>query len=180
LTGHVQRANLPLRALTRRGQVTSAKTSVPTESEAKRGLIWHGLVLFFLGLVTGFVIPSMTSPRLGMSAHVQGILNGMFLLLVGGIVWDRLASSRKIEAGAYWLLLYSAYGSWFFCLLAGVFGASHMLPIAGAGYRALPWQEQLVMVGLGTVGVGYTVACALLVYGVRKAIKLPAGRVSDA
>lgn len=25
-----------------------------TEGDAKRGLIWHGLILFFLGLLTGF------------------------------------------------------------------------------------------------------------------------------
>jgi hypothetical protein len=52
-----------------------------------------------------------------------------------------------------------------------MFGASHMLPIAGAGYHALPWQEQLVTVGLGSVGVGITVACGLVLYGVRKGFK---------
>lgn len=159
--------------------MTSTRTLSGANTNAKTGLIWHGLVLFFLGLLTGFVIPAVKSPRLGMSAHVEGILNGMFLLLVGGIVWDRLTLSRRTAAGAYWLLLYSAYGSWLFCLLAAVFGASHMLPIAGAGHHALPWQEQLVTIGLGTVGVGVTVACGLVLYGVRKGSPRPSEPTSD-
>jgi (hydroxyamino)benzene mutase len=155
--------------------LTSTKAEDTEKSNAKTGFIWHGLVLFFLGLLTGFIIPSLKSPRLGMSSHVEGILNGMFLLLVGGVVWDRLELSRRVAAAAYWLLLYAAYGSWFFSLLAALFGASHMLPIAGAGYHALPWQEQLVTVGLGTVGVGITVACGFVLYGVRKGARASSG-----
>lgn len=148
--------------------MTSATGLAMAEGNAKRRLIWHGLVLFFLGLLTGFVIPAMVSPRLGMSAHVEAILNGMFLILAGGIVWDRLVLSRRIATAVCWLLLYSAYGSWLFCLLAAAFGASQMLPIAGAGHHALPWQERLVTAGLGTVGVSITVACAFLLYGFRR------------
>jgi (hydroxyamino)benzene mutase len=142
-----------------------------TEANAKRGLIWHGLILFFLGLLTGFVIPSMLSPRLGMSAHVEAILNGMFLVLMGGMVWDRLVLSHRIVTAVYWLLLYAGYGSWMFCLLAATFGASQMLPIAGAGHHALLWQERLVTAGLGMVGISITVACGFVLYGIRKGLR---------
>jgi hydroxylaminobenzene mutase len=151
--------------------VTSTRTSAGPKAGAKSGLVWHGLVLFFLGLITGFVIPALKSPRLGMSSHVEAILNGMFLIVVGGIVWERLRLSHRLATTVYWLLLYAAYGSWLFVLLAAVFGASQMLPIAGAGYNALPWQEKLVTMGLGTVGVGITVACAFVLYGIRKGLK---------
>jgi hydroxylaminobenzene mutase len=136
--------------------------------DAKKGLVWHGLVLFFLGLITGFVIPALTNPRMGLSAHMEALLNGMFLILAGGIVWDYFKLSGRVATAAYWMLLVAAYGSWLFCLLAAVFGASEMLPIAGAGYSAEPWQEQVIKAGLSIVAVSITVASCLLLYGVRR------------
>jgi hydroxylaminobenzene mutase len=137
-------------------------------TDVKTRLIWHGFVLFFLGLITGFVIPSLTNPRMGLSAHMEGILNGMFLILVGGVVWDLLRLPDRVATAACWLFLYAAYGSWAFCLLAAVFGASQMLPIAGAGYSAEPWQEQIVAAGLGLVAISITLACCLVLYGFQK------------
>ena len=144
-------------------------------ADAKRGLVWHGLVLFFLGLLTGFIIPSLTNPRMGLSAHMEALLNGMFLILAGGVVWDHFKLSEKAERTVYWLLLYAAYGSWVFCLLAAVVGASQTLPIAGAGYAAAPWQELLIKVGLGLVAISITVACCVTLYGIRKKPRESAG-----
>jgi hydroxylaminobenzene mutase len=152
-------------------QVTSTTPADTAETSAKKGLIWHGLVLFFIGLLSGFVIPSLKSPRIGVSAHVEAVLNGMFLILVGGIVWDRIRLSRRIAGATYWSLLYAAYGSWLFCQLAAVFGGSKMLPIAGAGNHALPWQEQLLTIGFGTVGVSFAFACGVVLYGFRKGLR---------
>jgi hydroxylaminobenzene mutase len=143
--------------------------------DAKRGLVWHGLVLFFLGLLTGFVIPALTNPRMGLSAHMEALLNGMFLILAGGIIWDHFKMSERTATAVYWMLLYAAYGSWIFCLLAAVFGASEMLPIAGAGYSAEPWQEQLIKVGLGLVAISITLACSLALLGMRKMVKESTG-----
>ena len=136
--------------------------------DAKTRLIWHGLVLFFLGLLTGFLIPSLKNPRMGLSAHMEGLLNGMFLILLGGVVWDLLRLSDRVATAAYWMFLYAAYASWIFCLLAAVFGASEMLPIAGAGYSAQPWQEQVIKVGLGLVAISITFACCFVLHGFRK------------
>ncbi len=136
--------------------------------DAKRRLIWHGVVLFFIGLLTGFVIPSVTNSRMGLSAHMEALLNGMFLIIVGGVVWNELKLSGRLATSAFWLLLYAAYASWFFCFLAAVFGASEMLPIAGAGFHAAPWQEQVVKAGLGLVAVSITLACCFMLYGLRR------------
>lgn len=38
-------------------------------ADAKRRLIWHGVLLFFLGLVEGMFVQSMRNPRLGLSAR---------------------------------------------------------------------------------------------------------------
>jgi hydroxylaminobenzene mutase len=135
--------------------------------DAGRSLVWHGVFLFLLGLLTGLAIPALTSPRLGLSAHMEALLNGMFLVIVGGVVWRYLNLPDRIARAVFWLLLFSAYANWAFCFLAALFGASEILPIAGAGYSAEAWQEQLVKVGLGLGAVSILLAMILVLYGLR-------------
>ena len=142
-----------------------------------RRLIRHGMVLFLMGLLTGALIPVLTSPRLGLAAHLEALLNGIFLILVGGVVWKELRLPERLAATGFWLLLVAAYASWGFCLLAAVFGASQTLPIAGVGHRAAPWQEQLVGVGLGIGAVCILVACCFVIYGLRKTRESGPGEV---
>lgn len=48
-------------------------------SDYGRRLLWHGLFLFLLGLLTGLVVPMFQNPRMGLSAHLEGVMNGIFL-----------------------------------------------------------------------------------------------------
>ncbi len=137
-------------------------------SNARQRLIWHGMFLFLMGLLTGFAIPALTNPRLGLSSHMEALLSGMFLLILGGVVWDGLRLSERMETLAFWLLLYAAYANWFFCLLAAIFGASQVLPIASAGQTVAPWQEIPVRLGLSLGAVSVTIACACVLYGLRR------------
>jgi hydroxylaminobenzene mutase len=134
---------------------------------ARERLIWHGMFLFLMGLLTGFLIPVLTNPRLGLSAHVEALLNGMFLVILGGVVWNNLKLSDRMAKLALWLFLFAAYANWLFCLLAGVFGASEILPIASAGHTAAPWQEIPVRLGLSLGAVGITLACVCVLFGLR-------------
>ena len=142
-----------------------------------RRLIRHGMVLFLLGLLTGALIPELTSPRLGLAAHMEALLNGIFLILVGGVVWKELRLPERLAAAGFWLLLASAYASWGFCLLAAVFGASQTLSIAGVGHSAAPWQEQLVSMGLGIGALCILVACCFVIYGLRRTGESEPGEV---
>jgi len=139
-----------------------------SQEDSGRRLIRHGMVLFLLGLVTGILIPTLTSPRLALAAHMEALLNGIFLILVGGVVWKQLRLPERLAAAGFWLLLIAAYANWGFCLLAAVFGASQVLAIAGAGYGAAPWQEQLVGAGLGVGAICILAACCLVIYGLRE------------
>jgi hypothetical protein len=47
------------------------------ESDDRR-LMWHGLFLFLLGLVTGLLEQRFTNIRMGLSAHLEGVMNGTF------------------------------------------------------------------------------------------------------
>ena len=139
-----------------------------SNQDSSRRLIRHGMVLFLLGLLTGILIPVLTSPRLALAAHVEALLNGIFLILVGGVVWKELRLPERVAGAGFWLLLLAAYANWGFCLLAAVFGASQTLAIAGAGYSAAGWQELLVSAGLGAGAVCILVASCMVLYGLRE------------
>ncbi|MEZ0123804.1 MAG: hypothetical protein AB9Q17_03735 [Candidatus Reddybacter sp.] len=129
-----------------------------------RKIIAAGAILFLFGLITGFIIPILENSRMGLAGHLEGVMNGTFLIAVGA-VWTRLVLSTGFARLAFWLLLYGTYANWLLVVLAAFFGTSEMTPIAGAGYSGLPWQETLITVGLSSVGITMLIACTILVIG---------------
>ena len=76
-----------------------------TEMEnANHRLMWHGMFLFLLGLITGFVEPCFANMRMGLAAHLEGLMNGTFLIALGAI-WLQVRSSALTKAIAYWTAL---------------------------------------------------------------------------
>jgi hypothetical protein len=49
----------------------------------KRRLMWHGVLFFLLGLITGLLEQRFTNVRMGLSAHLEGVMNGILLLALG-------------------------------------------------------------------------------------------------
>jgi len=127
-------------------------------------LIAAGAILFLLGLLTGFVIPEFVNPRMGLASHLEGVMNGTFLIALGA-AWSYILLSTLLEKIAFWLLLYGTYSNWFFITLAALFGTSEMTPIAGKGYNGEIWQEQVITLGLLSVGITMVLGCLLVVYG---------------
>lgn len=135
-----------------------------TTESMNRALLRNGALLFLLGLLTGLAAPAMTNPRAGLSAHLEGVLNGIFLLVVGAL-WSRLELPARVTTAAYWLLTYGTFVNWIGTLLSAVLGTSKATPIAGAGHAGAPWQESLVFAILGSVAVSMIVGTGLLIYG---------------
>jgi len=128
--------------------------------------MWHGMLLFLLGLVTGFVEQRFTNVRMGLAAHLEGVMNGIFLLALGA-VWNEVRLSAAAKTTAYWTALYGTYVNWLVTTLAAIFGTAALSPITGVGHSGQPWQEIVVTVGFMSVG-GVIVACSLLVlWGLR-------------
>jgi hydroxylaminobenzene mutase len=135
-----------------------------TDDRHGRRLLAAGAILFLLGLVSGLVVPATTNPRMGLAAHLEGVMNGTFLIAVGA-VWARLVLSAGLRNATLALLLYGTYANWLFITLAAAFGTSETTPIAGAGFAGAPWQEDLVTVGLVTVAIAMLAATGLLALG---------------
>ena len=72
--------------------------------DTKRRLLWHGMFLFLLGFLTGFVERKFDNPRMGLAAHLEGVMNGTFLVAVGAI-WTEVRLPPRLRSAAYWSAL---------------------------------------------------------------------------
>jgi (hydroxyamino)benzene mutase len=134
------------------------------DQDRGRALLWHGMALFLLGLLTGLAQQALKNPRMGLAAHLEGVMNGTFLLALGA-AWPKVRLSDRLSAAAYWTALGGTYGNWAVTLLAAALGTAAMTPMASAGFRAQPWQEALANFGFVAVGIAILVASGLLLLG---------------
>jgi hydroxylaminobenzene mutase len=131
-----------------------------------RSLMWHGMCLFLIGLITGFAEQRFANVRMGLAAHLEGVMNGTFLVALGA-VWTEVRLSPSTKAIAYWTALYGTYGNWLVTTLAAAFGTAALSPITGAGHSGQSWQESLVTIGFLTVGGTIVASSVLVLWGLR-------------
>ncbi len=139
-------------------------------------LLRLGVILFLLGLLTGFAVPMFVNPRMGLSSHLEGVINGIFLIALG-LIWPKLRLGRGLQVAAFVLAVYGAFVNWGTTLLAGVWGAGEtMMPLAGEGHEGTSGQELLISFGLLSLSLAMIVVSVIVLYGLRgKPIAEPAG-----
>lgn len=135
--------------------------------EGARRLCWHGIALFLAGLATGLVVQRFANPRMGLAAHLEGLMNGTFLLALGA-VWPRVRLARRAARLAFGAALYGAWANWGTTTAAAALGTAAMTPLAAGAHRGEAWQELLVGVGFGSVAGAMLLAAALLLWGLRR------------
>ena len=138
-----------------------------SKSDYGRRLLWHGIFLFLLGLVVGFTVSVVKNPRMGLSAHLEGVMNGIFLAVLG-LAWEKVNLSERTCGILFWLALYGTYVNWATTFFAALFGTSRSTPIAGAGFAGQAWQENLVTIGLMSLAVAIVTTCELVLWGLRR------------
>src|SRR3989304_1880327 len=137
------------------------------QSKLSHKLVRYGIILFLLGLLTGFVIPMMRNPRMGLASHLEALMNGMFLILLG-LIWHKLRLSVGALKWGYALALFGTYTNWVSNFLAAIWGAgAEMMPIAGGGYQGVAWQEVLIKVGLGSLSLAMPAVCIIVLWGLK-------------
>ena len=132
----------------------------------QRLLLFNGMILFLLGLLVGFVEGKVANPRMGLAAHLEGLMNGTFLIALGA-VWPHVKLSPKLSVSAYWMVLYGAYANLVVTTFAAIVGGSSLSPITGAGHQASAWQESFITAGFGTVGATMVASSILILWGLR-------------
>jgi len=146
----------------------STTTIDHTADSIGRRLLQLGIVLFLFGLLTGFAAPVAANPRMVLASHLEGVINGMFLLILGGI-WGRFRLGATTSSLALGLLAYGTFVNWGTTLLAALWGAGEtMMPLAGAGFTGTSAQELLITFGLLSLSLAMVVVCPILLWGLRR------------
>jgi hydroxylaminobenzene mutase len=140
--------------------------SSPVRERTARLLLRLGVLLFLLGLLTGFAVPKLANPRMGLASHLEGLMNGLFLLAMG-LIWHRLTLSTRLLQLTFWLAIFGTFANWTTTLLAAAWGAGVMMPIAGQGHTGTPLQETVLKVLLVTLSLAVVAVCGLLLAGLR-------------
>jgi hydroxylaminobenzene mutase len=102
-----------------------------------------------------------------MTSHLEGVMNGTFLLALGAI-WTEVKLSPPAKATAYWTPLYGTYVNWLTTTFAAVFGTAAANPILSAGHHGQSWQESLAAAGFLSVAVSIIAASLLVLWGLRR------------
>jgi hydroxylaminobenzene mutase len=128
-------------------------------------LFMLGLILFLVGLLTGFAVPALKNPRMALSSHLEAVLNGMFLVLLG-LLWPHIHLPNAWAATAVALIVYSAYANWLTALLAAAWGAGRKFaPIATGDHQASAAKERIVSVLLVSLSLSIVVGVTIVIVG---------------
>lgn len=127
-------------------------------------LMQLGILLFLLGLLTGLAGPKLKNPRMGLASHLQGVMNGMFLVILG-LIWPRLVLSHAWLAASFWLIMYAAFANWLATLLAAAWGAGTLMPIAAATHTTTPGKERVIGFLLVSLALSAIAGCAIVLVG---------------
>jgi (hydroxyamino)benzene mutase len=127
-------------------------------------LMQLGILLFLLGLLTGLAGPKLKNPRMGLASHLEGVMNGMFLVILG-LVWPRLGLSHAWLVVTFWLIVYAAFANWVATLLAAAWGAGAQMPIAAGNHKAAPRRERVIGFLLVSLALCVIAACVVILVG---------------
>src|SRR5262245_27253770 len=134
-------------------------------------LLQIGIVFILYSSLEGFVIPRLGSPRIGLSAHTLGALQGVFLLALG-LLWSRLRLSITAPRVAFWCLVYSAVAILGAYSIAALWGVG-ITTIALAGElphglsHGTAFQEMLIKVVAYSSAATGLISLLLVLWGLR-------------
>jgi len=124
-----------------------------------------GLILFVIGLLTGFAVPALKNRRMGLSSHLEGVLNGIFLTLLG-LLWPHVHLAHAWGVTAVALIVYAAYANWLATLLAAAWGAGRRFaPIAAGDHEAAKSKESISNFLLITLSVAILIGVVIIFVG---------------
>lgn len=135
-----------------------------SNARAEHHLLTSGLLLFLLGLLQGVVVHLFASPRLGLSAHIAAVQNGMVLVVLA-LVWPRVRLAARWGRVAVASVIGGMYAIWMSFSIAALAGAASVFRFAGQG-RIDSFVLDLLVSGLVYAGAGASmVGVALFLAG---------------
>ncbi|HSK12330.1 MAG TPA: hypothetical protein VK907_03895 [Phnomibacter sp.] len=126
-------------------------------------LIFLGILLFLIGLLVGLFVPMVANPRMALSAHLEGVMNGMFLVILG-LIWTRLKLSDRWFSISFYLVVYGTFANITAVTLAAITGFGKMMPIAG-GQEGTGPVEPIISFLLVSLGLCMIAVCIIILVG---------------
>lgn len=143
---------------------------ISLQQKQSNQLIFIGIILFLLGLIIGLIVPLTANPRMALSSHIEGVLNGMFLIILG-LIWNRLELSIRWLKFTFILSIYGTFANWLGLLIAALFNAGKDLTVAAQGKEGNPIIEVLVSFLLITLALAMIFVCVILLFGLHRRTK---------
>ena len=100
---------------------------------------------------------------MGVSAHLEGTMNGMFLLILG-LIWIKVSVNGRWLKTAFWLTIYGSFANFLAVSLGAFTGAGKMMPIAG-GKEGTTLIEGLISFLLISLTLAMLVVCCIVLTG---------------
>ena len=133
-------------------------------------LVFLGVLLFLLGLIVGLIVPVLANPRMGVSSHIEGILNGMFLIVLA-LIWHKINLSDLWLKITFWLVVYGTFANFLGILIAAIFNGGKMLGIMANGQEGSPIVEGVIAFSLISLSIAMIIACITILSGLRRHMK---------
>jgi hydroxylaminobenzene mutase len=104
---------------------------------------------------------------MALSAHLEGVMNGTFLIALGAI-WGSVELPPPVEKATRWAALYGTYGNWLFTTLGAAMGTAAANPTLSQGHHGKPWQERFVLLGFRSMRYSFLISVALILWGLSR------------
>lgn len=141
--------------------------AVTEQTRIAHRLLQLGVLLFLLGLLVGLAVPALANPRMGLASHMEGVMNGLFLVALG-LLWPKLTLAPRTQTIAFWLAAYGTFANLAATFLAALVGGAAMMPIAAQGRVATAGVESAISGLLVTLGVADIAVCVIVLAGLRR------------
>jgi (hydroxyamino)benzene mutase len=143
------------------------ENSTSSNNEARQ-ILFHGGLMTLLSLLSGFTTFFALAPRVALSSHTIGLIQGAMLIAIAG-AWHLLNASPKTLKIIKYTLLIGFYANWVSLQLSALWSAGRdTFPITGKDMPegAAPWQDMTVTV-MGFLSVLILVSAVLIILAAR-------------
>ena len=127
--------------------------------DVSRSIAFAGLAMFVFGLALGFFLKPFPNPRAALSAHLNAVQSGTFLIALA-LLWPKLAIWPRLAAPighATWIAFWALEAG--MVIAAFATAAADGAPAGGVGRTAGAFQ------GIGAVVMFVTLAALLFTFG---------------
>lgn len=131
-----------------------------------RQILFHGGLMTFLSLISGFTVLFALAPRIALSSHTVGLIQGAVLIGIAG-AWHLLSATPTFLKVIKYTLLVGFYVNWISLQLAGLWSAGNSdFPIYSKDMPdvASAWQNLTVTVMANLSGLLVLVSFALIIW----------------